>query len=187
MEIGNEIRIWQEEICINDCQKSFTKLFNLLYPRLFEISKFFVKQGHVAEEVVMDVFMKFWSNRKNLFNVQDLKGYLFIAVKRQSLNALRDSKKRILFVNDAELITLVSPKYPEDDLFSEEFLSFLAACISRLPEKCRIVFKLVKEENLKYKEVADILNISEKTVEMHMSHALKQLRNDLSRLDKHAF
>jgi RNA polymerase sigma-70 factor (family 1) len=184
LEKNEPIQKLKEEICLNDCQKSFTRLFDLLYAQLFEISKYYVKVNHLAEEVVMDVFLKFWNSRKMLLGVQDLKSYFFTAIKRQSLNALRDNKKNHMFIDSLELQTIVELKNPESDLFTKEFLEYFACCINNLPEKCRIVFKLVKEEDLKYKEVAEILNISEKTVEMHMGLAFKQLRNDLGIIDK---
>jgi RNA polymerase sigma-70 factor (family 1) len=178
------IRFLKDEICSNDCEKSFGKLFDLLYPRLFEISKYYVKVNHLAEEVVMDVFLKFWNNRRKLTSLHDVLAYYFIAVKRQSLNALRDNKKNHMFIDSIEVYSTVELKNPENELLTEEFLDYFSSCINNLPEKCRIVFKMVKEENMKYKEVAEILNIAEKTVEMHMSLAFKQLREDLTKLNR---
>lgn len=182
MTIPERIQRLQENICVNDCQRSFSDLFNILYPRLFEIARHYVKAPHIAEEVVMDVFLKLWNNRKNYHRIIDLKSYLFIAVKRQSLNALRNNRNDLLYIDSFEKHVMVELRNPESDMFTEEFLETLAACINSLPDKCQMVFKMVKEDNMKYKEVAGILNISEKTVEMHMTTAFKQLRESLNKV-----
>lgn len=175
------IKQLQVEFSTNDCQKSFTELFNILYPRLFEVAKYYLKISYLAEEVVSDVFLKLWNKRKNHHQIQDLKSYLFILVKRQSLNALRDNKKNFLYLESLDHQLILEARNHEDEMFSDEFLIFMAGCINNLPEKRRVVFKMIKEDGMKYKEVAEILNLSEKTVEMHICNALKQLRADMNK------
>lgn len=73
---------------------------------------------------------------------------------------------------------------PEDNLISKETIAHINAAINRLPEKTKVTFKLIREDNLKYKEVSEILGISIKTVEAHMSTAMRKLRETLEKESK---
>ncbi len=165
------------------CESAFRKFFNHFYPRLFEIALYYTKNQALAEEVVSDVFLKVWTQRKHLEGIRDVKGYLFVAVKRQSLNYVRSIRSVPLFVHDLEHHSIVESRTPESILFNQETLEAINRSIQNLPEKCRLVYKLVKEEKLTYKEVADLLHISRKTVEMHVGNALKKIRRDLEQHD----
>ncbi|MEQ9441777.1 MAG: RNA polymerase sigma-70 factor [Cyclobacteriaceae bacterium] len=166
------------------CESSFRIFFDRFYPRLFELALYYTKNQAVAEEVVSDVFLKVWTNRKHLEEVRDVKAYLFVAIKRQSLNALRSTTSVSLFVHDLEHHTIIESRTPENILFSQEMLDAIGQSIQNLPEKCQLVYRLVKEEKLKYKAVADLLHISEKTVEMHVGNALKKIREDLKHFQR---
>lgn len=169
------------EISANDCQRSFKKFFDTYYPRLFEIAKYYLKANHFAEEVVADVFIKIWRTRKSLNKIDNIQSYLFIAIKRQSLNFLRSKKTDFFYIDSLEHETMVESKNPEQELFTQEYLEYFSKCIQNFPTKTKLIFKLVKEDGMKYKEVADVLNLSIKTIEMHMTTALKQLKTDMQK------
>lgn len=170
-----------QAISQKDCQQSFRKLFDLYYNTLFGLAKYYVKNTILAEEVIADVFVKIWKNRAKLNEINNIKSYLLVSVKRQSLNALRGKKVPLLYIDTLEHNTLVEMKDPEKALFEKEFLDFISDCIHHFPPQCQLIFRMVKEDEMKYKEVAEALSISEKTVEMHMSNALKRLREALGR------
>lgn len=170
-----------------NCESSFRRFFNHFYPKLFELALYYTKNQALAEEVVSDVFLKVWKQRKHLEEVRDMQVYLLVAVKRQSLNQVRNTRSTPLFIHDLEHHIIVESCTPENILFSQELLKVVSQSIQNLPEKCRLVYKLVKEEQLKYKEVADLLNISEKTVEMHVGHALKKIREDLKQFENEPY
>ena len=165
------------------CESSFRRFFNHFYPRLFALALHYTNNRALAEEAVSDVFLKVWTKRKQLEEISDVKAYLFVAVKRQSLNYARTARSAPLFVHDLEHHVIIESRTPEAILFSQEMLEAVGQSIQNLPEKCRLVFTLVKEENLKYKEVAHLLHISEKTVAMHIGNALKKLRKDLEHIE----
>lgn len=169
------------KIAEDNCQQSFRQLFDIYYPRLFEIAKYYVRINHLAEEVIADVFIKLWKNRSSIDGIQNLRNYFFIAVKRQSLNSLRNNSPNLFYIDSLEHEMIVETRDPESDFFEKEYLEYISHRIQKLPEKCRLIFKLVKEDQLRYKEVADITGLSIKTVEMHVSNALKQLRIDIKR------
>jgi len=171
-----------KKISEESCERSFKELFDISFSGLYEITLYYLKHPMVAEEVVSDLFLKLWNKREKLKGIDEPIHYLFIATKRQSLNHLR-SKKGIesLYIHDLDHKIFIDHITPEDCIFSKEELDNINSCIENLPEKCRLVFRLVKEDGLKYKEVADLLDLSEKTVEMHVSNALKKLRDDLNK------
>ncbi|WP_215224068.1 RNA polymerase sigma factor [Echinicola shivajiensis] len=163
-----------------DCEKSFREFYDIFFPQLFQTSLYYVKNNFVAEEVVSELFVKLWVKRSSLIKIREIKAYLFICAKRLSLNYLRNKKENPLYLNDIDIEVCVNLKTPEDNLLSEEELFKIRNAIDNLPEKCRLVFLLVKERGMKYKHVATILGISEKMVEKHISTALKKLRMELS-------
>ncbi|AKP51598.1 RNA polymerase sigma factor [Cyclobacterium amurskyense] len=167
-------------IAIYNCERSFREFFNIFYPELFETSVYYVKNNLIAEEIVSELFVKLWLKRNSLTEIKNIEAYLFISIKRLSLNYLRQKKTPQLYLNDIDTELCVNLRNPEDQMLSEEELLKIKNAIENLPEKCRLVFLLVKENGLKYKEVASTLDISEKMVEKHISTALKKLRKELS-------
>lgn len=168
-----------KKISGEDCENSFRRFFDHFYPSLFALASYYTKNQFLAEEVVSDVFLKVWKQRKHLEEIKNVQAYLLVAVKRQSLNYLRNTRYAPLFIHDLEHQIIVEPRTPENILFSQDMLRAVSQSVQNLPEKCRLVYKLVKEEQRTYREVADLLQISEKTVEMHVGHALKKIREDL--------
>lgn len=184
MDTKNLIPGLLKKIAREDCESSFREFFNHFYPRLFELALHYTKNPPLAEEAVSDVFLKVWTNRQHLEKISDIKAYLFIAVKRQSLNYVRRIPSApFLTIQNQEISYSIDYRNPESILMSQEMLQAVSTSIQNLPEKCRLVFKLVKEEKLKYREVAHLLQISEKTVEMHVGNALKKIRKDLERIE----
>lgn len=171
--------ILMEKVCKEDCHSSFATLYDHLYPKLFKVAKFFTQTNFAAEEVLAEVFIQFWQNRKKNTRVENVQGYFFIAVKRQSLRYLQKNKAYQSFDFENLKNLMIEVSNPESSLLDNELKQAFLSAVKNLPPKCRMVFRLVKDDGLKYKEVAEILNISDKTVEMHMSNALKSIRHDM--------
>lgn len=163
---------------------SFNSLFSNVYKnyhlQMLRIARYYLSDYVLAEDVVSDIFAKLWEMRLDLKSVKDLKSYLFVMVKRKCLDeANRHSYKKRQSLEEISPRYFVNFKGPETTFLNKELGERIAISLQKLPDKCRTVFLLVKEDKLKYKEVAQILNISEKTVEMHVGNALKALRKDL--------
>lgn len=166
-----------KKISREDDEKALKALFDAFYGKLIEIAKFFVDDQFLAQDIVSEVFIKIWKNRSNLEEIKSIDAYLYIATKRQSLNCIRDNKKKKLVALE-KLDTNIHVEYrsPENIFFSKEFASIINTAIQELPSKCRLVYTLVKDDGMKYQEVADTLGISIKTVEMHVGKALKRIK-----------
>jgi RNA polymerase sigma-70 factor (ECF subfamily) len=176
----NNIDLVIRKISQNDDEKSFRDLFDIYHGKLIDMAKFYVNEDYAAKEIVSEVFIKIWKGRGGLENVNNIGAYLFIATKRQALNYIRNDKKRIQYsLEEREVNTYVEINSPEKLLISKEFEEVLNKAIQELPSKCRLVYSLVKDDGMKYLEVSEVLNISIKTVEMHVGKALKRIKEAL--------
>src|ERR1700744_6344228 len=139
--------------------------------RLFQFAFAFVRNKETAEEIVNDVFLKLWQHRTPIDQLKHLSGYRYVAVKTTASNYLR---KKI----DTDALTVdlfyLSPD-PEAMLVTGELRKKIAGAIDQLPPRCKLIFKLVKEDGLSATEVAEILDISYKTVTTQLTIALKKL------------
>ena len=168
------------KIAHDDDLASFKKIYFLYYERLLNLACSFVKLTEVGEEIVDDVFVKIWETRANLASVNNLTVYLYVAVKNQSLNY--NAANRMTYV-DIESVNFEFKDHSgsaEDILITDELAKTIDNTVEQLPAQCKMVYKLVKEERLKYRQVAEILNISVKTVEYHMGNALKTIAAAIS-------
>ncbi|WP_159519499.1 RNA polymerase sigma-70 factor [Sunxiuqinia indica] len=159
-------------------EKAFETIFNTYYASLCLFANQFFKDNEKSEEIVQDFFVKFWSKRQKLSIDSSVKNYLFRSVKNHCLNQLQHEKIKDKHVQS--VLENFNQEINESDYFLEVGLSEkIAESIESLPDKRRNIFKLSREEGLKYQEIADQLGISIKTVEAQMGLALKQLRAKL--------
>ena len=155
--------------------------FNKYYPKLIWFALLFVKQHNAAEEVVSDVMLSIFKKRKKLAKTDNIDGYIFISVKNQSLKYLR-KRKRQIYIDNLESVTdllMTTSPSPEYEYLENEFHQIVKSTIDSLPPKRKLVFKMIKEEGLKYNDVANLLDLSVKTIETHMGLALKSLHENI--------
>ena len=137
----------------------------------------------MAEDIVQEVFLQIWLNRTRLDPTKNIKSYLYIATRNRALNVLRrasverEHQEKITYI-DSRVLT------PEDELERHQTIQEAYRAIDQLPKRCRTIFMMSRFDHLKYAEIADILNISIKTVETQMGRALKSLRQSLAHLIK---
>ncbi len=160
---------------------TFRYLFKTYYQSMVNISYRYVLDKQIAENITEDVFVKIWTNRK-VWNVKDsIKNYLFQSVRNGSLNYLKHIKIEQIYTR-AIKDNYGKVRTPYEDLVLKEFTEEIQQAIKELPKRAGKVFQMHRYDNLKYSEIAEILNISIGTVETHMVRALKFLRNRLSHL-----
>lgn len=163
-------------ICNGDDRKAFELLFHQLNGRLIKFCTLYIRQREAAEEIVSDVFVKCWINRKMLVEIQNPETYLYVAVKNQSLNHIKKySNVHLVELEDVHELKLVNSFDPEKEMEHRELVITLDQAINSLPQQCKIIFKLIKDEGMKYKEVAVILDISPRTVQTQLFRAIKKL------------
>jgi len=171
----------QEQIARYDDQSAYKELFVQLYNPLLLFATSFVKSKEPAEEIVSDVFMAIWEKRKRIGSISNLKVYLYVATKNTAINYLaRQNKLVTTHIEEMDLEPESIYFNPEQLLITAEMSRRVKEIVDRLPPQFKIIFKLVKEDELKYREVAEILNLSIKTVENQLSIALRKIGAALS-------
>lgn len=177
----NRIQYLQHRIACFDDQHAYKELFTSLYSYLCTFARTLVKAKEPAEEVVSDVFIKIWEKRRSLDKIENLKVYLYVSTRNLSLNYLEKQKRSLTNPLDNFHTEFVSLYFdPEQLLITADMLAMIRAAIGQLPPKCKMIFKLVKEDGLKYREVAEILGISVKTVENQLAIALHKIGTAVS-------
>lgn len=173
---------WVRKIKTGD-PGAFEDLFNKYCQPLINFARRMVQDTPTAENIVQDVFLKVWTNRAELNPDLNIKTYLFTAVKNTALGQIRHLN---VVQKSEEKIMSAAPrvKTPEDEWSDKEIAEAINSAITALPEKCRLVFCMNRFDQLTYAQIAEVQNISIKTVETQMGRALKYLRQRLSFLLK---
>nr|WP_319509809.1 RNA polymerase sigma-70 factor [uncultured Draconibacterium sp.] len=147
---------------------------------LLQFALSFVRNQEIAEELVSDVFVKIWHKRAELPTIQNIKSYLFISVKNSCLSHLRKMKNnKIILIDEYTDFLFPMVEKKDDDSIEKEQLKRIYKAIEELPPKCREAFTLAKINGFKHREIAEIMNISEKTVNNHLVTALKKIIDSL--------
>jgi RNA polymerase sigma-70 factor (ECF subfamily) len=156
----------------------FEQLFKTHFVHLSNFAYQFVKDTDSAKDITQKVFINLWENREKIDLQKSIQSYLFTSVRNRCLNFIRDQKKYRSEVLDLETYDFEIP-FEEDNIAMSELKEKVAQALNELPEKCRLVFEMSRYKNMKYKDIAEELDVSVKTVEAHMSKALKSLRTNL--------
>lgn len=171
------ISFLQTRIARSGDQQAYKELFTTLYPTLFSFTTGIIKSKQVAEEIISDVFIKIWEKRQDLELIINLQVYCFVIAKNLSLNYLEKQNRIATLDIEDYSETLATDIYidPEQLMITSEMVERINLAIDALPARCKIIFNLIKENDFKYKEVAEIMNISVKTVENQLAIALKKI------------
>lgn len=166
----------QQRIAEYEDTAAYKKIFFCFFLPLKSFSFSILKTKEVAEEVVSDVLIEVWAKRKQLHEIEDLKMYLYISVRNTSLRRLQQTQKtNMLSLDDVEVEFACADPDAETNLITNELSQKIDQAIESLPPQCKIIFKLAKQDNLRYKEIAQLLNISVKTIDNQLSTALKKI------------
>ncbi len=165
----------------NNDAKEFKKMFEHYYEPLVEYACYYVGDQDTAENIAQDVFVNIWKNRQKIKLKKTLKIYLFSAIKKTALRAIRDRNTRNKYFTSLSSEIEMSES-PNDNVIIKELESAIENAINQLPEKGRLIFCMNRFDGLTYVEIADILGISVKTVETHMFRALQFLRKNISQI-----
>lgn len=177
----SDIKELQRRLATYDDESAYREIFISFYKPLQQFAFSFVKSRELAEEIVSDVFLKIWLNRSELHLVENLKVYLYVSIKNTSLKYLLKQHRQVAISIDELEVELESfSRTPEEIMLTAEMLNKIKESVNSLPPRCKIIFKLIKEDGLKYKEVAEILNISIKTIDNQLAIALKKISKALS-------
>ena len=163
---------------------SFEHLFHQYYPGLCGYAESLLGKPEIAEEIVQDVFYNIWKNRETLRITKNLQSYLYRSAYNNSMMYLRKMRREFFFRDGIATDQAVDSPDPSQALQLNEVSELIARTLEGLPERTREIFYLNRQEGLKYREIADRLAISVKTVEANMGKALKALRTSMEKYEQ---
>ncbi|TAJ14303.1 RNA polymerase sigma-70 factor [Marinilabiliaceae bacterium JC017] len=164
----------------------FARLVDLFSHDLFLFANGILHQAESAEEVVSDVFVKLWEKRATVTEVDHIKSYLYTAVRNKAISTLRGRKKDTVSLEDIQEYHFEPVAGPDDSMIDQETLDQINRAIEHLPARTKMVFSLAKIQGLKYKEIAELCDISVKTVDYHVAGAIEKICNTLGVSGKHS-
>ncbi|HAZ02850.1 MAG: hypothetical protein A2W90_17055 [Bacteroidetes bacterium GWF2_42_66] len=160
-------------------KQSFEMLFKTYYPQLCLFSKQYTKDMDDAREVVQELFVYLWENKEKIRNIDSVKSYIFTALKFNSIRKYNDSSSMTIEIFDVSEEKFITDFH--DEIEYAELQHAIFQTIELLSPQCRRIFEMSRFEKLTYKEIADSLDISIKTVEAQISKALRNLQKMLNK------
>ena len=163
--------------------------FNALMDRfsddLFLFVRGIVDNAESSEEIVSDVFLKIWNKRVDFQEINNVRSFLFIMARNESISFLRKNKNiQTLSLDEVNEYNFLPLESDGSELFDQEVIDKVNMAIEQLPAKCKMAFCLAKINGLKYKEIAGIMEISPLTVKNHIAYALEKITTQVGGLGK---
>lgn len=176
----NHIRSLQQRIALYEDMQAYHALYNLFFNNLHRFCFSFVKSSEAAEEIVSDVFIKLWQIRNKLPEIDNLKVYLYQIARNFCLNYItRHFKNPVVSLDELDIEAVISLDNPEEMCISADIINTIQQTIRQLPPQCRLIFQMVKEDGMRYKEVAEILQLSVLTVRNQVAIATRKVAEAL--------
>ncbi len=179
---GEQVNQLFQDVCATGNMKSYEQLYHVLCSRLIHFSASICGSFHLAEEVVSDVFVSIWQKREQLTGVENPKVYLYVCTKNRTINAMKRKQLQVVRFDIVYTEALSIVPDVEEHVLSSQVARKIETAISSLPPRCQLIFRLIKMDGLQYKEVAELLDISSKTVDAQLTIAVKRVA-DTIRLD----
>ena len=155
----------------------------MTFDRVFNTALCIIRDEALAEDVASDIYLMIWNNRDKLLNITNLQAYINASARNKSLNLLKKQKKQCSIDTYEDAIEVsVEMNSLLSGMYSKESISLINKAINGLPAKMKQVFCLVKLFEYSYQEVGEMLDISKKTVNNHITEALKRLREELNEI-----
>lgn len=177
-----EILSLQKRMSYLQDEDSYKRLFYHFYPILLSFCTTILNNKEDAEEVVSEVLLKVWTMGEDLDHIENLTVYLFTAARNKAYDVLRKKQRHVATISISDHIEeyIVDKNSPESLFTKSELEQFIGKTVHALPTQAQLVYRLVKEQGLAYKQVTEILGISLNTAETHMRLALKKIRTALN-------
>jgi RNA polymerase sigma-70 factor (family 1) len=175
-----DIRILLHRISDNGDEIAFQELFELYVHGILRFSNSILRSKELSEEAVSDVFFNLWTHRAKLAKIENIKAYIYTSARNTSLNYLsKERREKAISLEDISVSLPINEICPESVLISKELKEAIGRAIDHLPERCKLIYSLAKIEQLKYKEIAQILDISVKTIDHQLTIAIKKIGEEI--------
>ncbi|MDR2919254.1 MAG: RNA polymerase sigma-70 factor [Tannerella sp.] len=170
-----EYLLWKT--VVNDDEKAFQKLFELFYPALCIYAKKYIEERSIREDIVQDMFVYLWEDRKKLSITTSLRNYLMVAVRNRCFNYLH--KEGIIRQYQESISSDYAEPQDEEMYLLSELYDLLDKTLAKLPETYRLVFEMHRMQGKDYNEIAETLNISVRTAKRYKSQVIDILQKEL--------
>jgi RNA polymerase sigma-70 factor (family 1) len=175
MDKSDFLKNWQYQIVAGN-QDAYRQLFVHYHARLVRFVMTFTRNRELSEEIVSDVFINLWIKRAELGAIQNLNLYIYVAAKNIAYNYLAKLNRQPSGNLDNLEVEMADPfANPAEALITSELNNKIRQAVDSLPPKCKLIFRLIKEDGLTYKETAQLLEISVSTVDNQLVIALKKI------------
>jgi RNA polymerase sigma-70 factor (ECF subfamily) len=165
-----------------DNDSSLEELFNYYYPRLFNFSRSFLKIEEGIDDILQEVFVKIWQNRKKKENSSTFNSYIFTITRNLLLNELRRRLNNQNIKEEVRKLSVASEYSLLEQIEYQDLKEMVDNIVNELPERQKEIFVLSRTEGLSHQEIAEKLKISTKTVEYHITLAVRFLKDKLKGL-----
>ena len=159
---------------------AFEILFRAHYAELCSFVRVQIGSVEIAEELVQDVLLRVWNGRAHLDPTQSLRPYLYRAARNHVLNYLKRRRVETRSLQDVAALPTPGLAATDEAVRTRELSVAIERALASLPERCRLIFTMSRDNGMSYAAIADVLGISQKTVETQMGRALKSLRASLA-------
>ena len=179
MDQEKQFRIWCQEIRAGD-KASFNACFHSLYPELCTFAARYLRDRDAAMDMVQDAFVKLWNIRLDLNERKSLKAFMYTMVRNLCLNHIRDVQDKEALIGFSEIEKLEEPQADSSEAMQHK--QKLRALIDQLPDRQKECLELSRFDGLSHQEIAEVLNLSARTVNNHIVSALKSLKTKFEQL-----
>ncbi len=171
----------EEQNILEKVSQSDHDAFRLIFMKYYPKTKYFIthiiKSEDIAEDLSQDIFLKIWTNKEHLPNLRSFNAYVYKMARFAALDYLKHKVVEETFAANYKQPTTADP---EEELNAKELELLVQIAIDLMPEQRRRIYIMSREENIQNKEIAEILGLSEKTINNQLSLALKDIRNLLA-------
>ncbi|MDR1937878.1 MAG: sigma-70 family RNA polymerase sigma factor [Tannerellaceae bacterium] len=155
---------------------AFSTFYDITYPVVYRFTHYFLSCDDDCEEVVSEVFYIIWKRKNILLTIKNIKAWLYIVCRNEAYHYLKQKEQYAnISIDNMPVGLQIDTTSIEEQIIEDEMLHVYNNAVSDLPERCKLVFLMVREEKLKYREIAEILSITEGTVEQQMNIAIRKI------------
>ena len=163
-------------------ESSLEILFNYYYPRLYHFSKTFLKIETGIDDILQEVFLKVWQNRKKITSASTFNAYIFTITRNLLLNELRSRLNDQKIKDKIQQLSVAKEYESFEEVEYNDLKAKIEEIVDELPARRKEVFILSRKEGLSHKEIAEKLSISPKTVEFHITQSVSYLKKKFKEL-----
>ncbi|MDR0756301.1 MAG: sigma-70 family RNA polymerase sigma factor [Tannerella sp.] len=159
---------------------AFRAFYDIVYPVAYRFVRCFLSESEDCREVISEVFYVIWKHRESLVAVENIKSWLFIVCRNEVYHYLKQ-KEKYRFVSIDDMPVELQTDAADVEFIDDEMLAVYRNAVETLPERCKLIFLMAKEEQMKYREIAEVLSITEGTVAQQMNNAIRKITETVKR------